>query len=81
MKKYFGMRVLMAIPTILGVFLAVFLIIRMVPGDPASVMLGKTATPEEISQIRKKNRLEEPLMTQMVSAAKKHFTRDMKESI
>lgn len=28
MKKYFGMRVLMAIPTILGVFLAVFLIIR-----------------------------------------------------
>ena len=48
MKKYFGMRVLMAIPTILGVFLAVFLIIRMVPGDPASVMLGKTATPEEI---------------------------------
>ena len=49
MKKYFGMRVLMAIPTILGVFLAVFLIIRMVPGDPASVMLGKTATPEEIS--------------------------------
>ena len=81
MKKYFGMRVLMAIPTILGVFLAVFLIIRMVPGDPASVMLGKTATPEEISLFREQNGLDEPLMTQMVIAVKKFFTGDLGESL
>lgn len=81
MKKYFGMRVLMAIPTILGVFLAVFLIIRMVPGDPASVMLGKTVTPEEISLFREQNGLDEPLMTQMVIAVKKFFTGDLGESL
>ena len=81
MKKYFGMRVLMAIPTILGVFLAVFLIIRMVPGDPASVMLGKTATPEEISLFREQNGLDEPLMTQMVIAVKKFFTGDLGECL
>ena len=71
----------MAIPTILGVFLAVFLIIRMVPGDPASVMLGKTATPEEISLFREQNGLDEPLMTQMVIAVKKFFTGDLGESL
>ena len=49
MTRYIIRRILLMIPTLLGVFLVVFFVIRMIPGDPAVLMLGGNATDEQIA--------------------------------
>ncbi len=46
MLRYILHRLLMTVPTALLVALAVFVLLRLVPGDPAQLMLGDTATEE-----------------------------------
>ncbi|HEU4797368.1 MAG TPA: ABC transporter permease, partial [bacterium] len=45
-------RLILAIPTLLGVTVAVFLLIRLIPGDPARIIAGVTASDEEVQRIR-----------------------------
>lgn len=52
MLTYAARRLLVTIPTLLGVATVVFLLLRLLPGDPAIVIAGPTATPEEIHNIR-----------------------------
>ncbi|MCC7275551.1 MAG: ABC transporter permease [Alphaproteobacteria bacterium] len=42
----------------------VFVISRVIPGDPAGVMLGSVATPEDIARLRRELGLDQPLLTQ-----------------
>lgn len=46
------MRLLSAIPTLIGVIVVTFALTRMLPGDPAVYFAGPTATPESIEQTR-----------------------------
>ena len=45
-------RLLEAIPTLLGVAVAIFVILRVVPGDPIAMMIVGEATPEDIAKVR-----------------------------
>jgi peptide/nickel transport system permease protein len=51
--RYLMNRLLSAIPVVLGITIIVFLIISLIPGDPATAILGSYATPENVAKINK----------------------------
>jgi peptide/nickel transport system permease protein len=57
-------RVLAAIPTLFGVTLIVFFMVRMLPGDPARVLAGLLASQDEVNRIRVQLGLTKPLPVQ-----------------
>jgi peptide/nickel transport system permease protein len=61
---YLAKRLLLAIPTLFGVALIVFILLRVVPGDPIAMMVGVTATPEEIERLRALYGFDQPVLTQ-----------------
>src|SRR6476660_8920973 len=52
-----------ALPTLFAVSLLVFFFVDLIPGDPAQILAGPTASNEEIESIRKFLGLNEPLLT------------------
>ena len=64
MLGYLLRRVLAAVPVMGVVALFVFLLLRLTPGDPAAVLAGDNATPEQLERIRTSLGLNEPLYTQ-----------------
>lgn len=58
---------LLTIPVLLGVATLVFLLIHLVPGDPVQAMLGDSASPEAIAELRGRLGLERPLAVQYVA--------------
>jgi peptide/nickel transport system permease protein len=64
MLRYAALRLLATIPTLFLVALIVFSLIRLVPGDPASIMIGDSADPDMIEQVRKSLGLDKPLPVQ-----------------
>lgn len=62
MIKYVIKRLLMLIPVIIGVSFLVYFIMSLTPGDPARIMLGDTATVEEIQQMHEELGLDDPLI-------------------
>ena len=81
MKRYILKRLLFAIPTLLGVFIVVFIVIRQIPGDPAEVMLGASATNEQVEIYRVTHGLDKPVITQFLIALKNLFKGDLGESL
>jgi ABC-type dipeptide/oligopeptide/nickel transport system permease component len=61
---YVTRRVLLTLPVLLGVATLVFSLIHLVPGDPAEVMLGEGAAPQDVADLRAKLGLDRPLATQ-----------------
>jgi glutathione transport system permease protein len=72
MMRYAARRLLLAIPTLLAMLTAVFVLVRLVPGDPAAVMLGDQASAAALAALREKLGLDLPLQVQYV-----RFLRDM----
>lgn len=65
MWKYLIKRLLLAIPTMIGVSLIIFMMVHLAPGGPVDVMLGpQAATEEMVEQIRNDFNLNEPLYVQ-----------------
>jgi peptide/nickel transport system permease protein len=64
MGGYLARRLLHSVFTLIGVSLVVFLVLRIIPGDPARLLLPEGATPEQITQLRTKLGLEQPLPIQ-----------------
>ncbi|WP_205161145.1 ABC transporter permease [Niallia nealsonii] len=64
MLGYILKRILSTIPVLFGVTIIVFLLIQMIPGDPAKSILGSDATPEAVKALRGEMGLNEPLLTQ-----------------
>lgn len=62
MGKYIAKRLLWMIPVILGVSLLIMVILEVCPGDPATIMLGVEATPEDIAALNKELGLDAPLL-------------------
>lgn len=65
MLKYFVKRVLGIIPTLLCVLLFLFSLIYLLPGDPASVMLGPRATPAMVAALNKSLGLDQPVYVRL----------------
>jgi peptide/nickel transport system permease protein len=57
-------RLMMAIPSLIGVVIVTFLLTRALPGDPAAYFAGPAATPQAIQEIRVKLGLDRPLIVQ-----------------
>jgi peptide/nickel transport system permease protein len=53
MRNYIIRRLLLTIPVVLGVSTLVFLFIHFIPGDPVQVMLGESASPADVEQLRR----------------------------
>lgn len=66
MTVYIFRRLLQMIPVMLGVTIVVFLIMQLVPGDPARLLAGEGATPEQIQAIRESLGLNKPLIQQYI---------------
>ncbi len=60
-------RIGILVPQMFGVLLATFLLIRLLPGDPALLMLGNMATPDQIESLREKLGLNASVWTQFTS--------------
>ena len=61
MARYLGKRLLAAVPVLFGVTIVVFLIISLIPGDPATAILGSYATPENVAKLNRDLGLDRPL--------------------
>jgi peptide/nickel transport system permease protein len=65
--SYIIRRLLLLIPVLLIVGVVVFTLMHLTPGDPASVMLGRDATPEQKEVLRERLGLNEPVPVQFVN--------------
>jgi peptide/nickel transport system permease protein len=59
---YILRRLISAIPVLLGITVIVFLIMAMIPGDPATAILGSYATPENVEKLNRDLGLDKPLV-------------------
>ena len=64
MLNHIAQRVAMSVPVLLGVLLFGFLLLQLVPADPAAIVAGPTASPELVEQIRKDLGLDRPVIGQ-----------------
>ena len=64
MLRYTVRRLIALIPVMIGVSVIVFLFLHLIPGDPASAMLGDHATPDAIAKLRTAYGLDQPLPQQ-----------------
>ena len=64
MRMYILKRLLALVPTLLGITILVFLMVHLVPGDPAQVMLGERASAETLAALRQELGLDQPLHVQ-----------------
>jgi peptide/nickel transport system permease protein len=64
MLTYIARRCLIAIPTLLGVATISFMLMRIIPGDPAKVMAGPQASAEQVAQLRHQLGLDDSLSAQ-----------------
>jgi peptide/nickel transport system permease protein len=81
MFSYAIRRILILIPTLLGVSIIVFLMLHLTPGDPAELLLGERATDEALQQIREHLGLNEPLYVQYGMFLKRLMKGDLGETI
>ena len=66
MIAYVARRILQAIPVMVLVATAVFVLLRLTPGDPTDILLGPEATPERAAELRRDLGLDQPIPVQWV---------------
>jgi peptide/nickel transport system permease protein len=81
MYGYIFRRLLATIPVMLIVALVVFLLLHLTPGDPAAIIAGDYARPEDIERIRKNLGLDRPLYVQFFSWLGRVLSGDLGVSI
>jgi len=64
--SYILKRILLIIPTLLVILVVTFTIVRLLPGDPASAMIGDRATDADVARINKELGLDQPLPVQFL---------------
>jgi len=67
--RFLVRRLLLTIPVLIGVATLVFSLIHLVPGDPVQAMLGESASPQDVAQLRTKLGLDRPLYEQYAAFA------------
>lgn len=74
-------RLLLLVPILFGVTVIVFGAVRLIPGDPAQVMLGERASPEAIARVRHELGLDKPLPVQFGITVSRMAQGDLGKSI
>ena len=64
MLRFLGQRLVTLVPTLLAVLTLAFVLVRIVPGDPALIILGDQATPEAIARFHQQTGLDAPIWQQ-----------------
>ena len=80
MLAYVGKRLLATIPVMAVVAMLVFAMLRLIPGDPAAILAGASATTQDVVDIRAKLGLDQPILAQFVAWIGRMFTGDFGES-
>jgi len=62
MAGYILKRLISAIPVLFGISIIVFIIMAMIPGDPATAILGSYATPENVEKLNRDLGLDKPMV-------------------
>ncbi len=82
MGRLIGRRLLFLLPVLFGILVAVFVTMRIVPGDPARLVAGLDAGPEELATIRHQFGLDQPLHVQferyLIDVLRGEFGRSLK---
>jgi len=81
MWVYTFRRLLTIIPTLLVASIIIFSFMHLMPGDPAAVMLGTNATPEQVERLRTQMGLNRPIYIQFSTWIRGAFVGDLGESI
>jgi len=81
MTAYVLRRLVQMVPVLILISVFVFMLVRLVPGDPAAIMLGPRASAENIAKIRKDLHLDDPLWVQYGTFAKNLSRLDLGDSI
>jgi peptide/nickel transport system permease protein len=79
--SYIARRLLLTIPTLLGVTFLVFAVVRLQPGDPALEIAGQGATKEILEAIRQELGLDRPFLVQYLDFMEKLFRGDLGRSL
>jgi peptide/nickel transport system permease protein len=66
MLRYLATRLAMTLPTLLLVAIAVFTLVRLIPGDPAQLMLGDAGGAEQLAELRQRLGLDQPVPIQFL---------------
>src|ERR671918_2816491 len=81
MMPYITRRIFLLVYVLLGVSLTIFLLMRLIPGDPALVMLGERATAERSGEVRRALGLDQPLAVQYLIYLKNILSGNLGRSI
>jgi peptide/nickel transport system permease protein len=81
MLSFITRRTLLAIPVLLGIMIVVFLLMRAIPGDPCTSMLGERATAEACVEFNEANGLNDPVFVQLGIYMKNVLTFNLGESV
>jgi ABC-type dipeptide/oligopeptide/nickel transport system permease component len=81
MVRFLTRRVLLTFPVLIGVATLVFSLIHLVPGDPVQAMLGESASPSEVADLRARLGLDRPLYVQYAGFMKGVVTGDLGRSL
>ncbi|MBT8407270.1 MAG: ABC transporter permease [Deltaproteobacteria bacterium] len=81
MLAYIIRRILLLIPTLLGISIIIFLMMHITPGDPAELLLGERATEPALEALREHLGLNEPLYVQYGMFLKRLMKVDLGETI
>lgn len=75
MGRYVLKRILWLIPVIIGVVTVLFVLSSLIPGDPAQIILGSTATEDQLAALRSEMGLNNPLIVRWFNYVMGFFTR------
>lgn len=81
MLTFITRRILYVIPVLLGIIVVVFLLLRAIPGDPCTAILGERATEEACERFNEANGLNDPVIVQLGIYMKNVLTFNLGESI
>jgi peptide/nickel transport system permease protein len=79
--RYIIRRLLLMIPVLMGVSLIVFSLVRLIPGDPAELLLGEDYTQEAAEELRTEWGLDKPIYIQYLIFLKQLLRGDLGDSI
>lgn len=81
MTEFLARRLLQLIPTLLFILIVVFVLVRLLPGDPASAVLGDRALDADVERINRELGLDQPLPVQFAVFVKSVVTGNLGNSI
>jgi peptide/nickel transport system permease protein len=81
MMRYILRRLVLVVPTLIGILTAVFVLLQLIPGDPGVALAGDKASAEQLARIRKEYGLDRPLPVQYIYFIKSTLTLDFGRSL